>query len=142
MTLRRPTETSLWTPWLLIVSITLFLGAMVPNLFVLAPRFLGARGYDEAAIGWIMGAFNLCSLVVYPLIGWGTTRIGHARVLALGNAVFGTAPLGLSAWLVIVPFAIAMLLLDEARKAIAKASHVTWAVAPGTKCRPMAGTRR
>jgi magnesium-transporting ATPase (P-type) len=34
-----------------------------------------------------------------------------------GNALFGTAPLGMEVWLFIVPFGIGMLLLEEARKA-------------------------
>jgi calcium-translocating P-type ATPase len=35
----------------------------------------------------------------------------------LGNALFGTAPLDLSAWLFMLPFAVAMLVAEEARKA-------------------------
>jgi hypothetical protein len=40
---------------------------------------------------------------------------------ALGNAVFGTEPIAPGTWLVVAPFAAAMLLLEEARKAIARA---------------------
>jgi magnesium-transporting ATPase (P-type) len=36
---------------------------------------------------------------------------------AAGQAIFGTAPIGLGAWLIVLPFAIAMLTLEEARKA-------------------------
>ena len=34
----------------------------------------------------------------------------------LGNAIFGTAPLAPSVWLSVVPFALAMLVLEELRK--------------------------
>ena len=34
-----------------------------------------------------------------------------------GQLLFGTAPIGWSAWLIVLPFAIAMLMLEEARKA-------------------------
>ena len=37
-----------------------------------------------------------------------------------GNAVFGTAPIGHEVWLVLLPFAVAMLALDEAQKAFAR----------------------
>jgi magnesium-transporting ATPase (P-type) len=39
---------------------------------------------------------------------------------APGHAMFGTAPLGYQAWLVILPFATAMLALEEARKAFVR----------------------
>lgn len=84
---RKQGTAPLWTAPLLIVSATLFLGAMVPNLFVLAPRYLGDLGYDEGEIGGAMGAFNLCSLVVFPFVGLATARFGHARVLAAGCAL-------------------------------------------------------
>jgi sodium/potassium-transporting ATPase subunit alpha len=35
---------------------------------------------------------------------------------ASGNAVFGTAGIGYEAWLVVLPFAVAMLALEEAQK--------------------------
>jgi len=35
-----------------------------------------------------------------------------------GNALFGTAPLGIEVWLFIIPFGIGMLLLEELRKAV------------------------
>ena len=37
---------------------------------------------------------------------------------AVGNAVFGTAPIGYEAWLVVMPFAGAMLLAEKARRAL------------------------
>jgi calcium-translocating P-type ATPase len=39
---------------------------------------------------------------------------------AVGNRLFGTAPVGLAAWLVVVPFAMVMLVLDETKKAIVR----------------------
>ncbi len=75
------------TPALVLVSLTLFLGAQVPNVFVLSPRFLGDRGYHEDEIGVIMGAFNIASLVVSPAIGWLCLRLGHARVMAIGCVI-------------------------------------------------------
>ena len=68
----------------MLVSITLFLGAQVPNLFVLAPRFLAHAGHDEQEIGVVMGTFNVASLLAMPLVGWLPARWGHARVLASG----------------------------------------------------------
>jgi sodium/potassium-transporting ATPase subunit alpha len=37
-----------------------------------------------------------------------------------GHALFGTAPFGLSAWLIPIPFALAMLICDEVRKAVVR----------------------
>ena len=75
------------TPALVLVSVTLFLGAQVPNVFVLSSRFLGDRGYHEDEIGVVMGAFNLASLVVSPIVGWFCMRFGHARVMAVGCVI-------------------------------------------------------
>jgi calcium-translocating P-type ATPase len=40
-----------------------------------------------------------------------------------GHALFGTAPIAWSVWLFVVPFAIGMLLLEEARKALMRSRH-------------------
>jgi magnesium-transporting ATPase (P-type) len=37
-----------------------------------------------------------------------------------GNLVFGTAPIGLNVWLFVIPFAFAMLALEEIRKCAAR----------------------
>jgi len=55
-----------------------------------------------------------------PLLFWGI-GVEVALILAivytpLGNAIFGTAPIGPEAWLFMLPFAAAMLALEEARK--------------------------
>ncbi len=39
---------------------------------------------------------------------------------ALGNSLFGTAPLGMEVWLFIVPFGVGMWLLEELRKAVVR----------------------
>jgi sodium/potassium-transporting ATPase subunit alpha len=40
-----------------------------------------------------------------------------------GNALFGTAPIPLSVWLFIIPFALAMLALEEWRKALVRSGR-------------------
>jgi sodium/potassium-transporting ATPase subunit alpha len=40
----------------------------------------------------------------------------------LGNKIFGTAPLGFSVWLILIPFGIGLLLFEEIRKFYAKSS--------------------
>jgi MFS family permease len=84
------TPPTLFTPAMWRVSVTLFLGALVPNLFVLASRYLGAAGYDEQDIGVAMGAFNVAALFGTPTVGWVTTRWGHARVVAAGCVLTAT----------------------------------------------------
>jgi magnesium-transporting ATPase (P-type) len=58
------------------------------------------------------------------LISWGVVLgIGLALTIAvtpLGNAFFGTAPVGLDAWLMALPFAVALLVLEEVRKAVVR----------------------
>ena len=56
------------------------------------------------------------------LILWGVA-IELALILGIsytpwGNVVFGTAPIGAEVWLFMLPFAAAMLVLDEGRKAL------------------------
>ena len=55
-----------------------------------------------------------------PLLLWGIAfEAGLAAAIIytpLGNRVFGTAPLDAGAWLFMLPFALALLALEEARK--------------------------
>jgi sodium/potassium-transporting ATPase subunit alpha len=50
----------------------------------------------------------------------------------LGNAIFGTGPIGYEVWLVVLPFALAMLALEEARKAVVRWREGTGIVLPDT----------
>ena len=63
------------------------------------------------------------------LAGTSLITVGIAAEIAIillidytpaGHRLFGTAPIGLSAWLFVVPFATAMLMLEEARKAFVR----------------------
>lgn len=74
---------------MVLVGATLFLGALVPNLFVLAPRYLARADHDARAIGFVMGGFNLVALAVQPLVGRAIERAGHRRVLFVGCLVAG-----------------------------------------------------
>jgi sodium/potassium-transporting ATPase subunit alpha len=69
------------------------------------------------------------SLFRRPLLGNAMITAGIAAEVALilaidyttlGNTLFGTAPIGYEAWLVVLPFAVGMLAVDEALKAIAR----------------------
>jgi magnesium-transporting ATPase (P-type) len=59
-----------------------------------------------------------------PVIFWGVA-LEVALILAIvytpwGNALFGTAPIGADVWAFMLPFAAAMLALEEARKALSR----------------------
>jgi len=60
-----------------------------------------------------------------PLILWGAllevTLVLAIDYTALGNRVFGTAPIGSEVWLFMIPFAAAMLSLEELRKLVVRA---------------------
>ena len=69
------------------------------------------------------------SIISRPLLGNAIITAGIVAEVALilaidytaaGNAVFGTAAIGHGAWLVVLPFAVAMLALDEAHKAFVR----------------------
>ncbi len=99
--------TRLWSPGLILVVTVLFLGALLPNVFVLAARFLGERGYDQRDIGVIMGSFSVASLACSPAVGWMSARFGHARVLATGCVVCASGAFLFDATTTMVGFAIA-----------------------------------
>jgi sodium/potassium-transporting ATPase subunit alpha len=56
-----------------------------------------------------------------------------------GNALFGTAPIGYNVWLLVVPFALGMLLLEEGRKAIVRWREDAAIVSSGTRPTDAAG---
>jgi magnesium-transporting ATPase (P-type) len=69
------------------------------------------------------------SLASRPLVGNGLITAGIvAEVIAIllidytgtGNMLFGTAPIGLGAWLIVLPFAMTMLVLEELRKGVVR----------------------
>jgi magnesium-transporting ATPase (P-type) len=41
----------------------------------------------------------------------------------LGNKIFGTAPLGIDVWLILIPFSMGLLLAEELRKIVVRKSH-------------------
>lgn len=92
---------SVWTPAMVRVSFILLTAAQVPNLFVIAPRFLGEGGADQRSIGWVMGSFNLAALFGFAASGLLARRHGHARTLAAGALVssVGAAVFALAALL-------------------------------------------
>jgi len=66
------------------------------------------------------------SIFSLPLFGNRLITVGIAAEVVIillidytpaGHVLFGTAPIGWSAWLIVLPFAAAMLVLEEARKA-------------------------
>ena len=79
---------------------------------------------------------SLFSLPLFanPLI---TAGIGAELVIILlvdytplGHRLFGTAPLGWRAWLIVLPFAMTMLILEEVRKAFMRSGRGVFAFMP------------
>jgi magnesium-transporting ATPase (P-type) len=69
-----------------------------------------ARPNRDRLIWYGMG-FELLLLLLIDYTPW-------------GNALFGTAPLEADVWLLIIPFGIAMLLLEELRKAVVRGRQI------------------
>jgi MFS family permease len=60
------------------------LGALSPNLFLVAPRYLRGLGRTEGVIGAIMGIFPLASLLTMPLVGAAAARLGRRAPMMAG----------------------------------------------------------
>jgi magnesium-transporting ATPase (P-type) len=56
----------------------------------------------------------------------------EAPYTSFGNALFGTTPIGYKAWLVVLPFAATMLVLEEARKALVRRRDTDAVARPNT----------
>jgi len=70
-----------------LVTVTVFLGALSPNFFVLAPRYLAERHHDPDAIGLVMSCFMIGSLSTMPTVGRIIQRGRRALVLTAGCVV-------------------------------------------------------
>ncbi|MDO8264223.1 MAG: cation-transporting P-type ATPase, partial [Gallionella sp.] len=81
----------------------------VVNVFLCRHPAMSAfgRGHRRNRLIWYGIAFELLLLALIDYTPW-------------GNALFGTAPLGIEVWLFIIPFGIGMLLLEELRKAVVR----------------------
>jgi len=67
------------------------LGALAPNLFIVAPRYLRAHGLTEDAIGAVMGAFSLAGLVMTPFVAPIADRYGRRLPAVCGLLLTGAA---------------------------------------------------
>jgi MFS family permease len=81
---------------MVLVSLTLLVAAQVPNLFVIAPRFLGEAHFDRREIGWVMGSFNLAQLVGLVACRGLIVRLGHRRIIAGGALIAAAGALAFS----------------------------------------------
>jgi sodium/potassium-transporting ATPase subunit alpha len=83
----------------------------VVNVFLCRHPSMSAfgRGHRRNLLIWYGIGFELLLLLLIDYTPW-------------GNALFGTAPLGIEVWLFIVPFGIGMLLLEELRKAVVRSA--------------------
>jgi len=61
------------------------------------PLYARQVGVSDRALGLVIGAFALASMVVKPWAGWACDRVGRKPVLLAGAAVFLAAPLGYAA---------------------------------------------
>jgi calcium-translocating P-type ATPase len=68
------------------------------------------RGHRRNRMIWYGIGFELLLVLLINYTPW-------------GNALFGTAPVGLEVWLFIIPFGIGMLLLEEGRKALVRSNN-------------------
>jgi len=82
---RAPFPKGYWTIWSTVALDLIGFGIVVPILGVYAERF-GASGY---AVGWLFASFSLAQLVVAPLLGRLSDRIGRKPVIVI--SLVGTA---------------------------------------------------
>jgi calcium-translocating P-type ATPase len=81
----------------------------VANVFLCRSERASAFSFGPFSNRWILGGI-LAEAALILLIDY----------TPVGNRLFGTAPLGWQAWLLLVPFAAAMLALEECRKCLAR----------------------
>jgi magnesium-transporting ATPase (P-type) len=98
----------------------------IVNVFLCRSRTGSLFAHRFTMNGLLLGGVAL-ELALILLIDY--TRAGHS--------LFGTAPIGLDAWVAIIPFALVMLVAEEARKAV-----VRWRSERRPARRPLAESSR
>jgi magnesium-transporting ATPase (P-type) len=97
----------------------------VANVFIcrdpLRPAFAGRPFGNRLIIAGVVSELALLLAIVYT---------------PSGNLLFGTGPLGRSAWLFMLPFPVAMLVLEEVRKAIARRNPAATGSGPASAALP------
>jgi len=83
-----PSQRLVTVPFVL-VTMAVFLGALSPNLFVLASRYLANAGYDPDEIGIVMSSFMVGSLSTMPWVGRIIQHGRRATVVVIGCLVGG-----------------------------------------------------
>jgi MFS family permease len=65
------------------------------SVFLLLPKILAATfASTPGAIGFVMAAFGVASVLSIPFIGWLVEGVGHRRTLVLSNALLAAGALG------------------------------------------------
>jgi len=91
--------------------LTAIIAMQVVNVFLCRHPFRSvfSRGHGSNRLIWYGIIFELALLLLIAYTPW-------------GNALFGTAPIGIEVWLFVLLFAPGMLLLEELRKAVVRRS--------------------
>lgn len=97
----------LWSRSLLLICVVLLFGAMVPNVFVIASRYLGDQGFDKGQIGIVMGAYQIAVLAVTPFVVPLATRLRYRWLLVLGGGVAAVGAVGFAFATTLVPLVLA-----------------------------------
>jgi MFS family permease len=77
---------------LFLTALLFWMGAAI--LLPTIPTHLQNEGFNQSAIGFIIGAYAIGLLLVRPSLGKIADRQGRRRVLLIGGLVAATAPLG------------------------------------------------
>jgi MFS family permease len=78
---------TLWNRAFLFINLSLFLMFANIGLLYLYPLALKAMGGDHHAIGWVMGAFSISTVLSRPLMGKLAIRKGEYWVISAGMAL-------------------------------------------------------
>ena len=85
----------LWTPALgALLAAQAFFGYAFSSFFLIPTWLSRELGGSATDVGWVMSAGSAAVVVLLPVMGHATDRLGRTRFLVLGGALMGVASLG------------------------------------------------